>query len=492
MKPKYLHDKDPWMLAEDIPEIDLAFSEIWLSSFVNDLERTTGKNYKKVLGIFRGYKMQFYYGKKDSDDFAKHLLALLKKNPKFGEKINKNIRIYSKKLKSVCKKIDKRYLARFSNRELAKFYIDLDKLHTTLYTWGWLPNAVDMFHGNFTGYLKSILSAKLPADEVNSALVALTASPEKSVLQQEHESLLKLAAMKQKKAKDFEKALNNHLNKYFYLKHLWLGLDGVYDKKYYLGEIDKFLKSGEAPAKLLRKENSVLVDTLKKRQELIKELKLSRDAIALFDVYAEFAVTKLYRRDAQIFWSYKMGFVFDELKRRFKIPLIYVRFMSPWEVRDALTGGLESKLKKELKTRVKYCAYYAEKGVNSVLYGRDARKIEDSIQVTPTKGIKELEGQTACLGKAKGKVRIINVISDMRKMEKGDILVSIATNPDIVPAMKKAAAIVTEQGGITSHAAIVSRELGIPCVIGTKIATKVFKDGDLVEVDANKGIVRKL
>ena len=66
------------------------------------------------------------------------------------------------------------------------------------------------------------------------------------------------------------------------------------------------------------------------------------------------------------------------------------------------------------------------------------------------------------------------------------------TTPDFVPAMKKAAAIVTEQGGITSHAAIVSRELGVPCVIGTKIATRVLKDGDLVEVDANKGIVRKV
>ena len=80
----------------------------------------------------------------------------------------------------------------------------------------------------------------------------------------------------------------------------------------------------------------------------------------------------------------------------------------------------------------------------------------------------------------------------MNKMNKGDILVSIATDPDIVPAMKKAAAIVTEQGGVTSHAAIVSRELRIPCVIGTKIATKVLKDNDLVEVDATKGIIKIL
>ena len=66
------------------------------------------------------------------------------------------------------------------------------------------------------------------------------------------------------------------------------------------------------------------------------------------------------------------------------------------------------------------------------------------------------------------------------------------TTPDFVPAVKIAAAVITDYGGITSHAAIVSREFGVPCVIGTKIATKVLKDGDRVEVDAEKGIVKKI
>ncbi|MCD4705839.1 phosphoenolpyruvate synthase, partial [bacterium] len=104
----------------------------------------------------------------------------------------------------------------------------------------------------------------------------------------------------------------------------------------------------------------------------------------------------------------------------------------------------------------------------------------------------EIIGQPACLGIAKGIVRVVNTPKELKKMKKGDILVSIATNPDIVTAMKKASAIVTEQGGITSHAAIVSRELNTPCIIGTKIATQILKDGDLVEVDANKGVVKIL
>jgi pyruvate,water dikinase len=71
-------------------------------------------------------------------------------------------------------------------------------------------------------------------------------------------------------------------------------------------------------------------------------------------------------------------------------------------------------------------------------------------------------------------------------------MVAVTTHPDYLLAMKKAIAIITDEGGVSCHAAITSRELGIPCIVGTKIATKVFKDGDLVEVDAEKGIVKIL
>ena len=77
-------------------------------------------------------------------------------------------------------------------------------------------------------------------------------------------------------------------------------------------------------------------------------------------------------------------------------------------------------------------------------------------------------------------------------MKKRDVLVAISTGPEIILACQKAGAIITDEGGIISHAAIISRELKIPCIIGTKVATKVLRDGDLVEVDAEKGVVRKI
>ncbi len=103
---------------------------------------------------------------------------------------------------------------------------------------------------------------------------------------------------------------------------------------------------------------------------------------------------------------------------------------------------------------------------------------------------KEIAGQIACSGKVTGNVRIILKKDDMVNFKHGEILISYMTMPAFMPAILKATAFITDEGGITCHAAIVARELKKPCIIGTKIATKVLKDGDLVEVDAEKGIVR--
>lgn len=106
-------------------------------------------------------------------------------------------------------------------------------------------------------------------------------------------------------------------------------------------------------------------------------------------------------------------------------------------------------------------------------------------------GLKQgfVQGVTAGPGKVRGLVRILHG-PNPRIFNEGDILITGMTRPDFVPLMKKAGAIVTDAGGILSHAAIIARELKKPCVIGTATATKAFKDGDMVEVDADKGIVR--
>ncbi len=119
-------------------------------------------------------------------------------------------------------------------------------------------------------------------------------------------------------------------------------------------------------------------------------------------------------------------------------------------------------------------------------FKRELAKLKDEIQT------KEIKGYVASKGKASGVVKIVLTEKDLGKVEEGDVMVATNTNPSYMTAIKKVSAIVTDEGGLLCHAAIVSRELNIPCVIGTKNATAILKDGNLVEVDANNGIVKKV
>ena len=100
-----------------------------------------------------------------------------------------------------------------------------------------------------------------------------------------------------------------------------------------------------------------------------------------------------------------------------------------------------------------------------------------------------LKGETASAGVYTGPVKVVHDPKELNKVQKGDVLVTAMTTPDMVPAMQRAGAIVTDEGGMTCHAAIVSREMGTPCVVGTQHATDLLKDGEVITVHATRGIV---
>jgi len=116
-----------------------------------------------------------------------------------------------------------------------------------------------------------------------------------------------------------------------------------------------------------------------------------------------------------------------------------------------------------------------------------AKVSEANVQIDASDGKEILAGIPASPGVGKGKVKIVTSISELNKVEKGDVLVAQMTDPDYVAAMERASAIVTDEGGQTAHAAIVSREMGIPAVVGTQTATKILKDGQFITVDGTNG-----
>lgn len=139
---------------------------------------------------------------------------------------------------------------------------------------------------------------------------------------------------------------------------------------------------------------------------------------------------------------------------------------------------------------VGFCEFVVD---GAVMVGTEAvKKFKELVDDNLADYNKEIKGQVAFRGIVRGKVCVVNKQEDFVKFNEGDILVTSMTRPEYVPIMQKAIAFVTDEGGVTCHAAIISREMKKPCVIGTKIATQVLKDGDVVEVDANSGIIKIL
>ena len=151
--------------------------------------------------------------------------------------------------------------------------------------------------------------------------------------------------------------------------------------------------------------------------------------------------------------------------------------------------------KKELEKRLKGYIYFKDRVYTGMALSEFFQKQCFFYQEEKgDKNISELKGNVASSHNKiiQGKAQIILHKDQVHLFKSGNILITIMTTPLFLPAMKKASAIITNEGGLTCHAAITARELGIPCIIGTKIATKIFKDNDLIEVDAEKGIIRKI
>jgi phosphohistidine swiveling domain-containing protein len=198
---------------------------------------------------------------------------------------------------------------------------------------------------------------------------------------------------------------------------------------------------------------------------------------------------KDYRDDLRRFHVYQWHFLFERIAAHKGIDVFDLGYVSIDELRDWINGKDGD-----------YMNIIAYRKKNPVVFGlrdgllRATHDVADYIeQVQDDEDVRTyVQGVVASPGIVEGKAVVLKTYHDIKKVQSGDILIANTTDPTYLPAMKKAAAVVTNEGRLTSHAAIVSRELKIPCVVATKNATSVFSNGDTVRVDADEGIVTKL
>jgi phosphoenolpyruvate synthase/pyruvate phosphate dikinase len=190
------------------------------------------------------------------------------------------------------------------------------------------------------------------------------------------------------------------------------------------------------------------------------------------------------RKHANLIGSYGMWQFLDEVQRRTNIDRSMTKRAFYFEFQKLLENPQQTL--KLLRERDSVSMVYD----GSDLYYYQEMTIKESKKISDSK--KTIEGTPASPGIAKGEARAVLSPDDFEKFNKGDILVTEMTKPEYMPVIKKADAILAKEGGLTSHAAIISRELKIPCIVGLDRLSTQLGDGDRVEVDADEGVVKKI
>ncbi|MFA6605058.1 MAG: PEP-utilizing enzyme [Patescibacteria group bacterium] len=423
--------------------------------------------------------VHWYWNDNDLDRVRNLFLDNLKKDKNYLKKIQNDWYKKINDFESVIDKVDKINLEKLNDEELALLYDSFYEAYLEQFTYFMtLGDAVSMHADRY------IIPEfeKILGNRFNEIFPKLITTKHISFIEEEQVDREKLLQyLKDGKKIPLDK-LEQHSAKYFYIQN-------NYAKGNYL-TVDDF-------SKIIYQDFKKLIDhtpsktresILKEREGLIKELKLSKWNLSLIDMMDEFFGIQDTRKKYVLMANYYQFKFLREVEKRTKVPFDLLTYSVYSEFRKVLAKKID---KEELEGRKEMCVCIQTPNSYEIISGKTVKELLDLYQ--NKKGVtEELKGVVASKGKAQGVVKIILKIHDMINMDEGDILVSSMTRPEMAPAMKKAAAIITDEGGITCHAAIVSRELGIPCIIGTKIATQVLKDGDKVEVDADNGVVKKL
>ena len=273
--------------------------------------------------------------------------------------------------------------------------------------------------------------------------------------------------------------LKKHQEKYFWIGNSYHGAKTL--------SLNFFKKRKEnINPEIIKNIEKQLREIKQKKKEIILKYKLPKEIVNIAKAICE-GINWQDERKKHIFTyiHYKDLFLKD-MARRYNLP---VKVLEDYSFHEIIRMKNTNNLTKRKENIV---GFIVDTQIKELSEKESVYYWKKYVEGKTKKNIKKIKGIIVSQGKKKiieGRIKIVLDPQD-KNFKTGNILVAPMTSPEYIFLMKKSIAIITDAGGLTSHAAIVSRELNIPCIVGTKIATKVLKDGDLVEVDANKGIVR--
>ncbi len=303
--------------------------------------------------------------------------------------------------------------------------------------------------------------------------------------------------MEIKKGNNVEELIKEHSEKYSWIKGPVEFEDTSFTREDYISRLNN-LVNDDIEGKInntinVRKTNDI------EYEKLLEQYEFSPKAKKLIKAIRDFIFLRTYTTECSDHLFYVgRHTIFKEISNRTNIEDKDLIMLDDKEILDILKnkGNMRQEIKNILEDRKKGFAMIWLNGNVQTVFGDESLELQREIakiykissneEKNEDKGI---SGSVANKGKVKGIARILTSYKDIHKVEKGDIIVATMTTPDYVSAMEKAAGFITDEGGITCHAAILSREFNVPCIVGTINGTKEIQDGQTIELDAYTGKV---
>lgn len=384
-------------------------------------------------------------------------------------------------------------IKKLSTQELVKILLKLWDFEIKGIAFFWGSQAEPLSYAE--KLLRKILFLSFPKEKIEEIIAILLTPKDSDKMQKQEIDWVKMVFSKKSFTK---KDFFTHGLKYPFMFRNSHSLEDSFNylKQKFDQDKKKQKDLEEETVKLKEKKRS----TIKRQKELLKKIKDKRIDYLLWLFHKH----TIERMELKYTWAGVEEFLFYDLfvEVAKRINENYYEMISYYRI-DDIISYLKNKTKlseKELENRKKACLFETNASGEYFYSGEKAlgRVKKYYSEILKNEDVNEISGVIANTGKARGKVAVIfsGDLSELSKLskefKKGQVLVTGMTQPNMVPFVRKASAIVTDEGGLTSHAAIISREFGIPCIVGTHKATRVLKNGDLVEVDAHKGVVKLL
>lgn len=460
------------------------YPSFWFGPMSGTVKSKWGVYWASLVGIVTKDKGVCYWEKKELERNGK---ASIKRWLMPSTKRNKVIAEYYwvvKKLQEVVLKAEK---ASGTQKEpfIAQWY--------AYYQEFW--HVTDIFEvANYAApvYLRHELKKYIPEESLGLALEVLLAPESLSFFQQSEKELLE-CRVKASSPSQLRTLLEKYSLKWHWIHNSYF--ESVYlDANYFYKKIHTVSKAKAQKGILDIQAYSGIVK--EKKRKLVREFNLPEKVVNIASVLSQSIWLQDHRKGVA-WWSMHVITEFSTyIAHKEKISLSNLLYYSAEEWYELFSIGRKISAV-TLEQRKQFYVLYATQGSYMYIVGNKARVIAKKFSnLHSDMRIKEQFVQGVVVSRSEkkitGKIRILHSPKEVVTMKQGEILVAAMTSPDYIHAMRKASAIITDVGGLMSHAAVVSRELGIPCITGTKVATKMFKNGDIVEVDTNKGVVKKI